>query len=435
MKKIIVALLLIVLSTNALAYASEDVLSSWAIESVNVIKKSEIFDEEFFKNYSSDITRDEFAYLTVKLYEYYTGKSPTIGNEKFIDTKSEWALKAKNLGIVGGYSDGTFRPNNKITRQEIAAMFVNFLKVSGINYKTQDLGDKFLDDKEIASWAKESIYIARENGVIGGVGNNNFNANGNSTKEQALVMVRNIQKSKDTENKKLYSLKLNFYEMIYVNSPAEIPQKFDLSGIFVLEDSNKQSINYKDKVVNQYAEEFVINNQYKKIKYTIEIENLELSSPNVNVNIIAWGLLPTNPQDHVFVNNEGNSGLVTTESKYMYPVKRLKENYKEYLDAADLIEHKMTTVNVMGKIHNVMNLNLKIDTTKYPEISGCMVYGGESIELLSWWNINDKSTIRESSPSIFTVNTDYAPFIYVVFRGADSEIIGFQKIQTNLVIE
>lgn len=171
------------------AFATDEP-SSWAAESINGLKAMGVLDDSLFTDYSGLTTRADFAYLGVKLYEMYTGKVAVAGLIQFTDTSDTWVLKAKQLGIVNGYSDGSFKPNQLIRRDELAALFVNVFKAADIAYITYS-GEKFSDDALIASWAKEAVYIAKANGIISGVGENRFDAKSNATMQQALLMFNN----------------------------------------------------------------------------------------------------------------------------------------------------------------------------------------------------------------------------------------------------
>jgi hypothetical protein len=76
-------------------------------------------DDSFRAN--ATITRAEFASLLVRALGL---KSE--GDSDFVDTKGHWAADAiatlKKVGIAEGYLDGTFKPNQTITRAEIVAM-------------------------------------------------------------------------------------------------------------------------------------------------------------------------------------------------------------------------------------------------------------------------------------------------------------------------
>jgi murein DD-endopeptidase MepM/ murein hydrolase activator NlpD len=195
MKKILLVLLLMMmLSTSAFADTEEP--SVWAKEYVELVLEQNILNDAFFNGYKNYITRGEFAYLGVKLYEDYTGQTASVGEASFLDTSDEWVLKAKNTGFVGGYPDGTFLPDKEITREELAVLFVNVFNASGVEYLPAD-ETEFIDDEQIASWAKNAVYIAKGNGIVNGVGANRFNSKGKATKEQALIMFNKAQTSTD----------------------------------------------------------------------------------------------------------------------------------------------------------------------------------------------------------------------------------------------
>jgi len=180
-------LILVLISSIQINQALESEPSKWFIESIEQLKKENQLDERLFSSYHEKISRKDFAYLGVRLYEIYTGLTVTNGESAFTDTSDEWVLKAKHLGIVNGYSDGSFKPNQAIRRDELAHLFVNVMKIAKTRY--QGVGKiTFNDDSSISSWAKDSVYIAKENGLVGGVGNNQFNPSGNATREEALII-------------------------------------------------------------------------------------------------------------------------------------------------------------------------------------------------------------------------------------------------------
>ena len=147
------------------------------------------------------------------MYEHYTGKIATVGDATFTDTSDEWVLKAKNMGFIGGYPDGSYLPEKDITREELAVLFVNLFNASGIEYLPSD--DKaFVDDDKIATWAKTSVYIAKKNGIVRGVGGNRFDPKAKATKEQSLIMFNKAQTSVDLINTGIVK-KDFFVETIY----------------------------------------------------------------------------------------------------------------------------------------------------------------------------------------------------------------------------
>jgi len=92
-----------------------------------------------------------------------------------------------DMGKIKGYPDETFKPKNKITREEFVSMLVNVLDIKKKKYTKYSFGD--IKD----SWAKDEIQLLYEMGIVNGfkdkTGKLNFNPKGNLTYEQAIVMT------------------------------------------------------------------------------------------------------------------------------------------------------------------------------------------------------------------------------------------------------
>lgn len=96
------------------------------------------------------------------------------------------------LGVLGGYPDGTFRPEDKITRAEFAKM------AYVLKYGSDDEGKLFagqtssftdVEGNGNVAWAKGYINYCENQGIVSGVGNNKFNPNGNVTVAEASKML------------------------------------------------------------------------------------------------------------------------------------------------------------------------------------------------------------------------------------------------------
>ncbi|MBQ9313716.1 MAG: InlB B-repeat-containing protein [Clostridia bacterium] len=172
--------------------------SEWAKEELYKVNEENlmpwIFDKE---DLTVNITRREFAYVAVKLYEKITNEKLVESKENpFIDTSDIEVLKAYNIGITNGTSATTFSPDTLITREQMATMMTRAVSKAEIDTKV-DLSkvSKFADDSEMHDWGKESIYFMSNIEIIKGIGNNTFNVLGNATREQALLIsVRSAAK-------------------------------------------------------------------------------------------------------------------------------------------------------------------------------------------------------------------------------------------------
>lgn len=189
--KRILTLCLALMMIISVVHAEGGTPSSWAKKVVDEVFENDLLDKRMKGGYQSEISRRDFAYLGVMIYESITGKSTTMGDASFPDTSDMYVLKAKNTGIIKGYGDGTFRPDQAINRQELAVLFVNTLLAAKIDLSIQNYS-AFNDDLQISSWAKESVYITRALGIVKGIGDNAFEPKGTATREQAIIMFKRV---------------------------------------------------------------------------------------------------------------------------------------------------------------------------------------------------------------------------------------------------
>ena len=91
---------------------------------------------------------------------------------------------ASTYGIVTGYGDGTFRPNNPITRQQLAAILWRYAG-SPVAESSVD----YADEADISAYADTAVDWARDTGIISGRDGNRFDPNGRATRAQAAVIL------------------------------------------------------------------------------------------------------------------------------------------------------------------------------------------------------------------------------------------------------
>lgn len=141
-----------------------------------------------------EVTRAEFAVMLIRALP----PLPNVPALAFRDNAEigSWAVghveQAVARGIISGYPDGTFRPNNKITHAEMMVMVVRAagLDTSGAGQTT------FTDDAAIPDWAKPAVAAAASEGIVfGGIVGNRFLPQANSTRaEAASAIVRMLYK-------------------------------------------------------------------------------------------------------------------------------------------------------------------------------------------------------------------------------------------------
>lgn len=89
------------------------------------------------------------------------------------------------LGVVDGFTDGTYKPEQTVTRAQMAKLVVTALGVA--DYATAKVSK--YTDMGAATWAIPYVEYASNLNIVNGVGNGKFNPNGLVTYEQAVTMI------------------------------------------------------------------------------------------------------------------------------------------------------------------------------------------------------------------------------------------------------
>ena len=185
------------------ATAPENPHSAWAATELARAKELDLIPESLRAtsiDYRQPITRAEFAVLAVKTFEFMsiTSAQPAARNP-FTDTTNEDVLKALNSGIMGGMSATTFEPNTLLNREQTAVALTRvFKRVTMPGWTLATDADfpftftwppLFSDDSQMSPWARESIYFMAANGIMDGMGGNQFQPKTNASREQAILIA------------------------------------------------------------------------------------------------------------------------------------------------------------------------------------------------------------------------------------------------------
>ena len=139
------------------------------------------------KDMTKPITREEFAELSVLLYEKVSLKaSEATSPNPFNDTMNPQILKAFKLGITSGTSSTTFSPNVLINREQCAAMLFRAMKAikPGGDYSVMGVKN-FPDQKYISNYAVDATKYMFKIGVITGDAKGNFMPKATTTAQEA----------------------------------------------------------------------------------------------------------------------------------------------------------------------------------------------------------------------------------------------------------
>ncbi len=178
--------------------AFADMQSHWAKTEVEMLASKMMLNgksgSEFEPN--GPTTRAEFAAMLTRALGLTDQAEPAV---LFSDISGkEWyagSVGAAAQGkIVNGMADGTFKPQQNISRQEAVVMLVNALQLTGVKTELaaaerDQILSRFNDQPGIAAWASPAVAAAVQAGIIKGRADGSFAPQDKTSRAEAAVMV------------------------------------------------------------------------------------------------------------------------------------------------------------------------------------------------------------------------------------------------------
>ncbi len=159
----------------------------------------------FYPDGTANIARDEFASLAVHFLcvQEKSGSimrdiaAKAVGTvdkygrltDIFTDTNLGDVIAAYHLGIIQGRGEGIFDPDASISRQEAAVLLLNTYKSYGGILPEDIPALSFADAEQIAPWAKDSVSILSDWGIMNGLPDGTFSPDAPYTREQSILTV------------------------------------------------------------------------------------------------------------------------------------------------------------------------------------------------------------------------------------------------------
>ncbi|MHA7965969.1 DUF2252 family protein [Paenibacillus sp. CAU 1782] len=122
------------------------------------------------------------------------------GETVFKDTTNHWAAntisRAVQLGFINGYGDGSFKPDQQISRAEFAVLLARLL-----GWDNDEQTGAFTDESTIKNWAIPAVKAAAVRGVITGYSDGSFQPNKAINRaEMAVMIARSLNLSQSAED-------------------------------------------------------------------------------------------------------------------------------------------------------------------------------------------------------------------------------------------
>jgi hypothetical protein len=162
------------------------------------------------------VTRAEFSKMMNQALGV-TGTTPiTMWDVSYNSWYYQEIQKAVAAGYISGYTDNSFKPNNRISRQEAASMIAKVLPREAL-----PVGQKvYTDYSQVASWAREHVDLVAAKGYITGDTTGKYRPGGALTRAEACVILVRLLKGEQIVRNVSYlnSDNLSRSRQIYANN-------------------------------------------------------------------------------------------------------------------------------------------------------------------------------------------------------------------------
>lgn len=200
MKKIsiFVISILMMIGISSISFAYSDTSEHWAREAIDDMSDKKIvngYSDGTFKP-NNEMTRAEFIAVVNRMLGLKNESSRYIPDISRQDWYYADVRKAVEAGILKGDDAGYIRPNDTITREEAVVVLARAFKIAdaiGIDIS-------YSDRSEISDWAKTNVYTFVRYGYLNGYDGNIIRPKSPITRAEALTIIKRIIPNILTEN-------------------------------------------------------------------------------------------------------------------------------------------------------------------------------------------------------------------------------------------
>ncbi|WP_169738564.1 S-layer homology domain-containing protein [Desulfofalx alkaliphila] len=181
--------LVLAMTVTAFAKASDVADNHWAKEQIDDWLDKGLaagYEDGSFKPNKS-VSRAEFVAFVNRAHGLTESAEISFPDVDADAWYAEQVAIAKEAGYIGGYEDGTFKPNANISRQEAASMLARLV---GLDEESNvEAIDRFADAQSIPAWSKGAVAAVVAKGYMGGYEDETFRATRPISRAETLVTI------------------------------------------------------------------------------------------------------------------------------------------------------------------------------------------------------------------------------------------------------
>lgn len=176
-------------ASNDSSVKGSDVVGHWAEQDFATWFNKHLLNGYADGTFKPDqaITRAEFVVLLDRVFNFVDEATVSFTDLKSSDYSYEAFEKAVAAGIIQGYSDGSVHPNAPISRQEAAVMLYR-----GFELAASTDASALSDLASLPAWAKEAVETLVNGGYVNGYPDGTFGGDKSITRAEAIRMMNNL---------------------------------------------------------------------------------------------------------------------------------------------------------------------------------------------------------------------------------------------------
>ncbi len=287
----------------------------------------------------NELTRAELCKIVNLIFDFSTPHTINFADIKNTDWFYGHVLIAKQAGYINGFEDNTFRGNNKLTREQTCAIISRIVKLELAS------SDITINDN-VSSWASNDVLKVISNGIMPLEENGTFRATENITRaELCMALARYVKAVNAEPSQKIYSAEeLNEQAKKYVGEITCFDKSGNAISIgtgFIYTEDGKVITNYH-VIDGGYSAKIIINGIEYEIKSVLGYdENIDLAILKIDgVNLAHATICEKDSATGNTVYAIGSSrGLTNTFSKGIITY------YNRVLDNVSYIQHDASITN------------------------------------------------------------------------------------------
>ena len=159
-----------------------------------------VYDRGFMIGTGDDIFEPDIVITRAEIVQilYNMEGMPAVsGTTAFNDVSEDmWCYDAviwgEKVGVANGHGDGTFKPDDPVTREEFAQFMINYAEYKGKPTTTKGDLSQFTDADEISDWAVGTMEWAVGNKIFIGNGDGTLTPAAGAIRAEAAQIIKNF---------------------------------------------------------------------------------------------------------------------------------------------------------------------------------------------------------------------------------------------------